>query len=59
MVPETTVTHLYSDTLIIYDQLVIPISNINGLTAQPFNVIRWIAQEERFVKFDQQVRILL
>ena len=57
MVPETTVTHLYSDTLIIYDQLVIPISNINGLTAQPFNVIRWIAQEECFVKFDQQVRI--
>lgn len=57
MVPQTTVTHLHSNTLIIYDQLIIPISNINSLTAQPFNVICWIAQDERFVKFDQQVSI--
>ena len=54
MVPQTTVTHL---TLIIYNQLIIPISKINGLTAQPLNVIRGIAQEECFVRFDQQVCI--
>ena len=46
MVPQTTVTHLPSDILIIYNQLVIPISIINGLTAQPLHVIKWIAQED-------------
>ena len=55
MVPQTTVTHLPSDILIIHNQLVIPISIINGLTAQPLHVIKWIAQEERFIRFDQQV----
>lgn len=55
MMPQTTVTHLHSDTLIIYNQLVIPVSIIDGLTAQPLHVIKCIAQEERFITFDQQV----
>lgn len=54
MVPDTTVTHLHSDTLILAGQVVVPTSSIQGIATPSCFLVRWIAPVN-FVRMDQQV----
>ena len=54
LVPETSVTHLPSDTLILCDTIVLPVFSILESVARPEYIIKWTFPEI-FTHFDVQV----
>ena len=55
MVPTTTVTHLSSDSLILYDKISVPVSSIVGLAPPPCHIIRLVSSGSGFARMDLEV----
>eukprot|EP00731_Ephydatia_muelleri_P001801 Em0001g1801a len=58
MVPDTTVMHLHSDTLIHAGQVVVPTNSIHGIATPPSFLVRWIAPVN-FVRMDEEEEVLV
>ena len=41
LVPDTAIVHLDRDTLILYENIVIPVSSISGCVTFPNSIIKW------------------
>eukprot|EP00731_Ephydatia_muelleri_P033322 Em0027g70a len=52
MVPTTTITHLSSDSLIMYDTISVPVSSIVGLAPPPCHIIRLVSSGSGFARMD-------
>ena len=55
MVPDTTVTHLSSDSLISYGIMNVPVSNIVGLATPPVHIVQVVSSGSGFARMDKQV----
>ena len=55
MVPSTTVTHLSSDSLILYDKRSVAVSSIVGLAPPPHQIIHLVSFGSGFSRMDIQV----
>ena len=55
MVPTTTITHLSSDSLIMYDTISVPVSSIVGLAPPPCQIIRLVSSGSGFARMDLEV----
>ena len=51
MVPRTEVVHL-SGSLILYDKISVPVSNITGLATPPNQIIRLVPSGSGFARMD-------
>eukprot|EP00731_Ephydatia_muelleri_P028790 Em0020g434a len=54
MVPDTTVTHLSSDSLISYGIMNVPVSDIVGLATPPVHIVQRVSSGSGFVRMDKQ-----
>ena len=55
LVPDTTVTHLSSDSLISYGIMNVPVSDIVGLATPPVHIVQRVLSGSGFVRMDKQV----
>ena len=55
MVPDTTVTHMSSDSLISYGKMSVPVSDIVGLATPPIHIVQQVSSGSGFAKMDKQV----
>ena len=55
MVPDTTVTHLSSDSLISYGKINVPVSDIIGLATPPVHIVQLVSSGSGFARMNRQV----
>ena len=55
MVPDTTVTHLSSNSLISYVIMNVPVSEIVGLATPPVHIVQLVSSGSGFARMDKQV----
>ena len=55
MVPDATVTHLSSDSLISYVIMNVPVSEIVGLATPPVHIVQLVSSGSGFARMDKQV----
>eukprot|EP00731_Ephydatia_muelleri_P000135 Em0001g135a len=54
MVPDTTVTHLSSDSLISYGKINVPVSDIIGLATPPVHIVQLVSSGSGFARMNRQ-----
>ena len=55
LVPDTTVTHMSSDSLISYGIMNVPVSDIVGLATPLVHIVQRVSSGSGFVRMDKQV----
>ena len=55
MVPDTTATHMSSDSLISYGKMSVPVSDIVGLATPPVHIVQRVSSGSGFARMDMQV----